>query len=155
MKTLTLATAFVVMAASFSTTGFAADDKTAKAEPRAEITFVNKKAKKRSPYVSHAIYLTDAAANKRRAQNLLIDVSGKSFKKKFLKKKFLGHGGGFGHQGFGHGGFSQGGFGHSGFGHGGFHNGGFGHKKFGHSGFGHGGTKLKKKALIGKFLFGF
>jgi len=150
MKTLTLATAFVVMAASFSTTGFAADEKTAKAEPRAEIIFVNKKAKKRSPYVSHAIYRTDASIQKQRAQNLLIDVSSKHFKKKFFKRKFLGHrGGGFGHKRFGHGSYGHNSFGHSGFGHQSF-----GHNGFGHNSLGHGGGKFKKKAVIGKLLFG-
>ena len=148
MKNLTLATALVVLAATFATSGFAADQKVeAKAQAVAEITFVNKAKKKRSPYVSPAIYRTDITGQKERAKNLLIDVSSRKLKKKFFKKKSFGHR----NRGFGHRGFSGrgGGFGHSGFGHGGFHNDGFGHSGFGHGGFGLG-TKLKKKLIFGK-----
>lgn len=143
MKTLTLASALVVLAATFATPGFAADKKVGdKAQAVAEITFVNK-TKKRSPYVSPAVYRTDASAKAERAKNLLIDVKGKRFKKKFFKKRSFGHHRrGFGQRGFGHRGFSSGGFGHNGFGHGGF------------KGHGHGfGGKLLKKKFFGK-LFG-
>lgn len=131
MKNITLATALVVLAATFATPGSAANKTVGdKAQAVAEITFVSKKSKKRSQYVSPAIYRTDVTGQKQRAKNLLIDVSSKKFKKKFFKKKFYGQ--------------RRGGFGHRSFGHGGFHSGGFGHGGFGHGGFGLG-TKLKKK----------
>ena len=146
MKKLTLATTFVVLAATFATPGFAADKKVGdKARTVAEITFVSKAKKNRSASLSPAVYRTDITAQKQRAKTLLIDVNGKKFGKKF-----------FGHR---RGGFGRRGFKSRGFGHGGFHHGGFGHNRYGHgsfgnSGFGHGGfglgTKLKKKFFFGK-----
>jgi len=156
MKNLTLATTFVVLAATFASPGIAADrDARQTAQAVAEITFVNK-TKKSSAYLSPAIYRTDASANAQRSENLLIDVSGRHFKKKFFKRKSFGsHRRGFGHRSFGHRGF-----GHRSFGHGGF-----GHRNFGHNAFDHGrngfkghhsdGGKLKKKKFLGKLLFGF
>jgi len=53
MKNLALAATFIVMAATFATSGFAADAEVGKSEASAEITFVNKQ-KKRSAYVTQA-----------------------------------------------------------------------------------------------------
>jgi len=153
MKSFTLAATFVVLAASFAAPGFAADGDGAKVHAPAEITFVSKTATQ-NPHISHAVYLTDATASGQRNQNLLVDVSGRHFKKKFLKRKSFSRNFSH-HRGIGHSGFKRRNFGHRSFGHSGF-----GHRNFGHGGFGHHrgdfghGGKVIKKGLFGKLFFG-